>query len=111
MTMRDPRPVTSVTDLPQDVRASFAAALRSGRYRQYVGGWRSEDSPDCMCASAVLLDTVGLDPDAEDGGLTPTIPGWSSGMWQDVIGHLILLNDREEKSFAEIADIVSGAAE
>ena len=99
----------------------WVAALRSGKYKPGIGRLRSGD--DCYCPLGVLCQlhyeaTGRLKPelyaeyyyyDHRMALLSDEVRDWAGlesvwGSFDD--GSIVLLSDRDEKSFQEIADII-----
>jgi hypothetical protein len=94
-----------------ELKEKWLKALRSGQYRQGTGRLRTAD--DCYCALGVLCDTSGKGRWVVDeaGCRMYKTDDWTAYVLpspdlidEDQRDEIILLNDGEGKSFAEIAD-------
>lgn len=115
-----------ITRTRAEVYELWVKALRSGKYKQTQGQLRNEEATEDrwkassktytgFCCLGVLCDLAikdgGLGPWDEQGGIDscddvpPTMMKWM-GLENDMMGHLIELNDDEGLSFDEIADVI-----
>ena len=115
-----------ITRTRAEVYKLWVKALRSGKYKQTQGQLRdphlynfndsSEEAYTGFCCLGVLCDLAIKDggmapwderrgPSSGAGSLQPTVMKWM-GMDQAMQDHLIELNDDEELSFDEIADVI-----
>lgn len=122
---------------PKENRAALVAALRSGEFRQTTGNLRSRDEQgDCYCVLGVACEISGLgqweaaglkmfeyvpeaDPlDGRTGGL-PRVVREHFGFTTDGgefrrdgrYAALTIENDTEQRSFAELADLIESEPE
>lgn len=116
-----------ITRTRAEVYKLWVKALRSGKYKQAQGqlrdedatesGWRgSSDTFTGFCCLGVLCDLAIKDggmapwdmrggPSSSAGSLQPKVMKWM-GMDSYMMNYLIELNDDEEKTFDEIADVI-----
>jgi len=95
--------------MPPHVKAAFLTNLRSGRYKQIRRIYVDPENRSCACALGVLLLTLN-EPLVQVGASMMPVH------WTDVLRKtsltleqcmtIIHLNDRDELTFAQIADYV-----
>ena len=97
----------------QDVKQQWIEALRGGEYKQGRGVLRSKE--DEYCCLGVLCDLMGVRWQDRGGsclmadGYTMSLPNYArmkSGVNDKDEGVLQRLNDRERKTFPEIANYI-----
>jgi hypothetical protein len=83
-----------------NLKTKWVEALRSGQFNQTQGSLKR--GKDAFCCLGVLCEIVGYSTDASDAGQTyPLLDKLVSNY-----GPIVVMNDDEGKSFAEIADFI-----
>lgn len=107
---------------PKEMRNKWAAALRSGKYKQTKFGLHDaiEDSYCCLGVACRLFGTEATEGDLVAGkwarfkdsyrlhesASLPRDISTMLGLEQIHRAHLVKMNDHEDKTFAEIADYI-----
>ena len=88
------------------MKAKWIAALRSGKYQQSWGALRGYDGYCCLGVLCDVADPEGWDGDSHRKYVSQPEQSIldSVGLTNCQVTRLIHLNDREDASFADIAD-------
>lgn len=104
-----------------DLKAKWIAALRSGEYQQGSCALQSRDTAGrpAFCCLGVLCDVAQVpemgdspatyifdDGEPDTGSLRGRLRTEFGANGNGVLGHLIEMNDKDQASFAQIADYI-----